>query len=169
MQNFRYALPQVVVHWLAAAAVIFLMATGMLVLEDMPNNPAKIGNITIHMGVGALAGLLVLVRIVLRKRLPAPPAAPGDGLARAGHMALNLAVLLMAVSGMLLMIQSGAIGAVFGSGALPADFHDFLPRKVHGLVAKLVLAFVALHVLAALYHQLIVRDGLLGRMSFGRK
>lgn len=169
MQNFRYAAPQVAIHWLAAAAILFLMATGMFVLESMPNDTQKIGNLVIHMSVGALAALLVIVRIVLRRRLPAPPPVPGEGLARAGHMALNLVVLLMAVSGMMLMIQSGALDAVFGGGALPADFREFLPRKVHGLVAKIVLALVAVHVLAALYHQLIVRDGLLGRMSFGRK
>lgn len=169
MQNFRYATPQVIVHWLAAAAILFLMATGILVLEDMPNDAQKLGNIAIHMGVGVLAGLLVVIRVVLRKRLPAPPIASGDRLAHVGHMAINLAVLVMALSGMMLMVQSGALGALLGNGALPADFGEFLPRKVHGLVAKIVLLLVAVHVLAALYHQFVAKDGLIGRMSFGRK
>ena len=37
MTSFRYATGQVAVHWLAAAAVLFLLLTGTLVLEDMPN------------------------------------------------------------------------------------------------------------------------------------
>ena len=32
-----------------------------------------------------------------------------------------------------------------------------------------VAASLALHVLAALYHQFVLRDGLLGRMGLGRK
>ncbi|MDP2794760.1 MAG: cytochrome b/b6 domain-containing protein [Sulfurisoma sp.] len=169
MQTFRYAVPQVAVHWLAALAVVFLLVTGTFVLADLPNDAGKLGNLAIHMAIGALAGFLVIVRVVLRRRLPAAPAAPSDKLAHAGHMALNLAVLLMAASGMVLALQSGVFDALFGGGALPADFKDFTPRKVHGLVSRLVMAFVALHVLAALYHQLIVKDGLIARMTFGKK
>ena len=36
------------------------------------------------------------------------------------------------------------------------------------LVAKLAMGLVALHVVAALYHQFVLRDGLLGRMRPGR-
>lgn len=169
MQNFRYALPQVAVHWLAALAIVFLLATGILVLEDMPNTAEKIGNLRIHMILGGLAGMLVVARIVMRRRLPAPPAMPGDKLAHAGHMALNLAILLMAASGMLLVLQSGTLDAVFGNGTLPENFKDFTPRKVHGLVAKIAMALIVLHVGAALHHQLIVKDGLLSRMRFGGK
>lgn len=169
MQNFRYALPQVAVHWLAALVIVFLLLTGAFVLEDMPNTVEKIGNLRIHMMLGALAGMLVISRIVMRLRLPAPPAMPGDKLAHAGHLALNLAILLMAASGMLLALQSGALDAVIGNGVLPENFETFTPRKVHGLVAKIAMGLIVLHLAAALYHQLIVKDGLLSRMRFGGK
>lgn len=168
MTAFRYAPSQIIVHWLAATAVVFLLLGGAFVLEDMPNNADKIGNLRIHLIVGALAGMLVIVRVVLRKRLPAPPAVPGERAARIGHIALNVVVLLMAFSGMMLALQSGLIDAVFGSGTLPQDFRVYTPRKVHGLVAKIAMALVTLHVLAALYHQFIVRDNLLARMRPGR-
>jgi cytochrome b561 len=169
MQTFRYAKPQVAVHWLAAALIVFMLATGSLVLADLPNTAEKIGSLRIHMILGALAGMLVIARIVMRKRLPAPPALPGEKLARAGHMALNLVILLMAASGMALMLQSGALDALFGSAVLPEDFKVFTPRKIHGLVSRLAMGLIALHVLAALYHQLVARDGLLWRMSFRGK
>jgi cytochrome b561 len=41
MQSFRYAKPQVAVHWLAAALIIFLLATGSLVLAGLPNTAEK--------------------------------------------------------------------------------------------------------------------------------
>ena len=75
---FRYTTRQVAVHWLAAAAVIFLLLTGTFVLEALPNDAQKIGNLRIHLLVGALAGLLVIVRIALRRRHPIAPAQPGD-------------------------------------------------------------------------------------------
>ncbi len=169
MQNFRYALPQVAVHWLAALLIGFLLVTGTFVLADMPNTAEKIGNLRIHLILGGLAGMLVITRVVMRRRLPAAPAMAGDKHAHAGHMALNLAILLMAASGMMLALQSGTLDAVFGSGVLPEDFKAFTPRKVHGLVAKITMGLIALHVAAALYHQLIVKDGLIARMTFGRK
>lgn len=82
---------------------------------------------------------------------------------------MNLLVLLMAFSGAMLALQSGLLDALWGNGTLPSDFRAFTPRRVHGLLAKLTMALVALHVLAALYHQFVLRDGLLGRMGLGRK
>jgi cytochrome b561 len=169
MQSFRYAKPQVAVHWLAAALIIFLLATGTLVLAGLPNTAEKVGSLLIHMTLGGLAGMLVIARIVMRKRLPSPPVLPGEKLARAGHMALNLVILLMAASGMMLVLQSGLLDVVFGSGVLPENFKVFTPRKIHGLVSRLAMGLIALHVLAALYHQFVTRDGLLRRMSFGGK
>jgi cytochrome b561 len=169
MQSFRYARPQIAVHWLAALAIVFLLVTGSLVLADLPNTAQKIGNLRIHMIVGALAGLLVIARIVLRKRLPAPPPVHSEKLARIGHMALNLAVLLLVISGAMLMLVSGGFDAVFGNGVLPEDFKQFTPRRIHGLASRLAMALIAIHILAALYHQFIVRDGLLGRMGLGKK
>ena len=53
--------------------------------------------------------------------------------------------------------------------ALPENFYDFIPRRVHGLLAKLLMALVLLHVAGALYHQFVQRDGLMARMGFGKR
>jgi len=168
MPTFRYAKSQIAIHWLSALLIAFLLVTGTLVLADLPNNVQKIGNLRIHMILGGIAGLLVITRIVLRKRLPAPPPVQGEKLARLGHMALNLIILLLVFSGMMLALQSGTFDAVFGSGVLPEDFKQFTPRKIHGLASRAAMALIAIHILAALYHQLIVKDGLLSRMGLGK-
>jgi cytochrome b561 len=41
-------------------------------------------------------------------------------------------------------------------------------KEVHELAAYALLALVAFHIAAALWHQFIKRDGLMGRMSFSR-
>jgi len=169
MQSFRYAKSQVAVHWLAAIVIVFLLLTGTFVLADLPNTTQKIGNLRIHMILGALAGLLVLVRIAMRRRLPAAPAVRGEKLALAGHMALNLGIILLVASGALLALQSGTFDAVFGGGMLPEDFGAYTVRKVHGLLSRVGMGLIAVHVLAALYHQILVKDGLIARMTFSKR
>lgn len=168
MQTFRYAGSQILVHWVATLAIFFLLITGTFVLSEMPNTAEKIGNLRIHLLVGGVVGLLVLARIWLRKRKAAPAPMPGYQLARFVQVSLNLGLLLLVISGTVLAIQSGTFDAVFGTGALPADYMDYLPRKVHGIVTKVVMALIALHVAGALYHQFIAKDGLLARMGIGR-
>lgn len=164
---FRYTSAQAAVHWLVATLVIFLLATGSLVLADLPNTAPKLRQLGVHMGLGALAVLLVMLRLVLRRRSPPAPAEAGGGLARIGHAGLNGVVLLMAISGAVLAVDSGALAAVFGAGSVPPDFMVFTPRKVHGLLSRVAMALIAAHVLAALYHQFILRDGRLARMRLG--
>jgi cytochrome b561 len=52
---------------------------------------------------------------------------------------------------------------------LPASFNVYPSFIAHGTIAALLTAFIALHVLAALYHQFVRRDGLFRRMFFGRR
>lgn len=169
MQSFRYTKSQVAVHWLAALLIVFLLVTSTFVMADLPNTVQKIGNLRIHTLLGALVGALVLARVVMRKRLPSGPAVQGEKLAHLGHLALNLGVLLLVASGSALALQSGAFDAVFGNGVLPEDFKLFTLRKVHGLLSRLMMGLIAVHVLAALYHQFKLKDGLIARMTFGKK
>lgn len=169
MPTFRYAISQVAVHWLAAALIVFLLVTGTFVLDPMPDDARKVANLRIHLVLGALAGLLVITRILLRRKLPVPSAAsPGDKVARLTHVALNLLVLVLVFSGAMLALQSGVFDAVFGSGPPPAGYDTYVPRRIHGLVAKLVMGLVALHVVGALFHQFVLKDRLLARMGLGR-
>lgn len=169
MRGFRYATSQILVHWVSTLAIFFLLITGTFILAELPNTADKIGNLRIHMLVGAFVGLLVLLRLWLRRRNPAPPPVAGYKLARAVRIALNAGLLILVLSGSVLAIQSGTLDAVFGTGVLPADYMDYLPRKVHGIVSKVVMGLIALHVAGALYHQLILKDRLLGRMGFGKR
>jgi cytochrome b561 len=41
-------------------------------------------------------------------------------------------------------------------------------RVVHAVAAKWLMALIVLHVAAALWHQVVRRDGLLRRMGFDR-
>lgn len=165
MSSFRYARSQIAIHWLAALIIIFLLITGTFILADLPNTASKAGNLRIHIIMGVLVGTLVVTRIVLRRIRPTPPPVAFNKLAHAGHMALNLLVLLLVASGAALALQSGAISALIGNSPFPTDFKVFNLRQVHGLLTRLTMAMIAVHILAALYHQYFLRDGVLNRMG----
>ena len=89
-----------------------------------------------------------------------------EWLSRLVHGLLYLSIFLLAASGIATLVFSGAVPALLGEGSLPS-FAGVPPRLVHGLASKLMIALVVLHVAAALYHQFIRRDRLLGRMGIG--
>ncbi|MCC2112446.1 MAG: cytochrome b/b6 domain-containing protein, partial [Hyphomicrobiales bacterium] len=126
-----------------------------------------------HFLLGGLAILLTVIRMAMKRLTAIPPtAATGNSLidraALLGHLALYGIVLLIGISGLVTALQSGALQTVFGAGgALPPNFHAYFSVEMHELFGNLLMALVALHVVAALYHQFIVRDGLFRRMWFG--
>jgi cytochrome b561 len=86
------------------------------------------------------------------------------------HLLLIIVPLGMAASGIGMLILSGAGAQLFGGapGLLP-EFERVLPRTPHGIGARMLLALVALHIGAALYHHVVLRDRLLTRLSWKRE
>lgn len=170
----RYHPVLVVLHWLIALLVLWGLVWGTFGLSALPNSsPDKIGALQGHMIIGGAILILTLSRLLVRRMTAHPPAAPtgfalADHLAPLAHGGLYLAVLAMAGSGIAMSIGGDLPAIVFGGkGSLPTDFSHMAARGVHGVVAKLLMALVALHVVAVGYHQWVRRDGLLTRMGFG--
>jgi cytochrome b561 len=172
----RYHPLLVALHWVLAFLIIAALALGALVMVNIPNSdPMKLEALRSHMAGGLVILVLMLVRLGVRVRTRKPAAASTgnpalDRLAWASHRLLYVAVLGMAGSGLFMALQAGLPAIVFaGDGVLPADFWVFPARTVHYLFSRLLMGLIALHVAGALYHALILRDGLLRRMLFGRR
>ncbi|MCX7607769.1 MAG: cytochrome b/b6 domain-containing protein [Anaerolineales bacterium] len=172
----RYHPLLVILHWLSALLVMFMLFSGMFSLKQMPNTPDKIPALALHMGLGIAILLLTVLRILVRlsTRLPAPATtgyAVLDVIGRVTHILLYVGMIGMGISGMGVASQAGLFESVFErSGApLPEDFFVYPPRYGHGYLALALLALIGLHIAAAFYHQFIRRDGLLARMGFERR
>lgn len=171
----RYHPLLVTLHWIVALLIFMALIAGTLVFSHMPTtDPNKVIALRIHVIMGVGIGALMLIRLITRQRTAHPaPASTGfplaDRLAPLAHGALYTLVFLMVASGLTLSVQSGLGNALFADAAMPADFHDYAPRAVHGLIAWLLILTIALHILAALYHTLVRRDGLMRRMGFGAR
>jgi len=171
----RYHSVHVALHWLMALLVIMMLGVGKFVMPGLsPDDPQKVFMLQVHAYIGGLLGILLVVRLIFRfTTKPPTPADAGNALlnfvAKATHFLLYLFIAGMAVSG-LGLFQMAQLPAVFsGEIPYPSDFFQYLPRMGHGLTSGLLLALVALHFGAALYHQFIRNDNLLSRMWFGKR
>jgi cytochrome b561 len=171
----RYHPLLVALHWMLAVLIVAALALGALVMVKIPNtDPMKFEALRSHMIGGSLILFLMSVRLVVRLRSehPAIPSAGHpllDRLAWASHRMLYVAVFGQALSGLFMALQTGLLGIVFGGGTLPADFWIYPIRTVHYLFSRMLMALIALHIIGALHHTLLLKDGLLRRMWFGRR
>jgi len=162
------------IHWLTAAAILGVLGTGLSL--DSASEESEIGILRVHVIFGITVFALTVLRILwwlfADRRPREAPNQPRwqAAVAWSVHRLLYLVILFMGASGIAMIALSGAGNILFGGqpGPLP-NFFDYPPRGPHGLGAWLLMALLALHIGAALYHQFILRDRLLGRMGVGRR
>lgn len=167
----RYHSLQITLHWLVVLLIFAVFIVGKL-MSRLPNDDAKLLPLAVHMALGIAILIAMIVRIFARAKYSTPAhASTGnaflDWLAKAVHLALYLFVFLMAISGVALSLQAGLTSIVFGrsGGALPQDFFDFTARALHGFIAPVLLGLIVLHIVGALYHQIVLKDDLMARMK----
>ena len=172
----RYHPALVVLHWVLAFFIIAALALGALALVKIPNaDPMKIEALRSHVSGGIIILVLMLARLLIRIRSAHPSPASADHplldrLAWASHRMFYVTVIAMALSGTAMALQTGLFDAVFfGHGRIPSDFWAFSVRRLHYALSRLLMALIALHIAGAFYHTFVLRDGLLGRMFFGRR
>lgn len=151
-----YSRLQIALHWLVFALIAqqYLFKAAMSAAWDRITEGATAGFnplVLAHVAGGALVMIFAVWRLTLRVRRGVPPAIESSKvqgiLAKLTHVGLYALIILMPVSGSV---------AWFGGVEAAAEGHKML--KI------VLLALVALHIVGALYHQFIQRDGTLARM-----
>ena len=173
----RYHPLLVALHWLMAIMILMALVFGKFALAPLDNaDPQKIEGLTGHMSIGLMIGALLALRLLTRLLSQNPPHAETgtailDRIGAATHWLFYLLIAMMVGSGIGTALSGGLFPIVFqGSGApLPANLSELPPRLAHGAISNLLILLIALHFAAALYHQFILRDGLLRRMWFGKR
>lgn len=146
-------------HWSIAALVLLQFVTGFSWGFFERGSEMRFYLFRTHIMLGSTILFLACVRLGWRLThrappLPAMPAATALA-ARMTHFLLYAAILVQPVLGLLTIT---AFGKSLGRW----------PGKAHIALSYFILAIVCLHVLAALWHHFIRRDGLLNRMSLRR-
>jgi cytochrome b561 len=163
----RYGFVAQGLHWIIAGLVV-VQVTLATIADDLPVGLDKLALLARHKSVG-ITILALAWRLI--DRPPPPPPMPRwqHTASRLTHAAFYVLLFAMPVSGWLMSSASNYPVSWFGLLQLP-DFvrpdeglKDLL-EDVHETLAKALIALAVLHVVAALKHQFIDRDGLLMRM-----
>jgi cytochrome b561 len=159
-------------HW---AIVLLIVPQYFLAeaAEELPNGLEKLQLINWHKSLGMLVLLLTLARIgwkIMNRGLPGPVGEPWQRkAAAAGHGLLYLLVLAQPISGWAMSSAANYPVTLFGWFQFPAlvaenhDLHEAL-EEVHEVLFFVMLAVAVVHIAAALYHHVVLKDGVLRRM-----
>ena len=171
----RYSRGAIVLHWLIAVLILLNIA-GAWVSEDMPK-PEQAMIMSYHKAIGIMILLLTVLLIVWRVA-HRPPALADTlkaweaALARVTHAAFYFLMLAIPLSGwaMASAFGKGKGVSIFGLITMPAlpVAHDKptaeMFYEIHEVLATMMLVLFVLHVVGALKHHFIDKDGTLRRV-----
>lgn len=172
----RYHPALVTLHWLMA---LLLLATyASIQLHEVLPRGTDLRALTksAHFMLGVLALALVVVRILTRLGTPQPEPAESpiwmQRAAQAGHFALYTWMVVLPILGWASLSAAGKPIPFFGLELPPLLGFD-MPlarnlKKIHEAVGEFGYGLIGLHVAAALVHHVVLKDGLMKRMSFRR-
>ena len=174
----RYSGVAVALHWTGAVLVFCGFALGLF-MTGLELSPAKLRYFAWHKWIGITVFLVAAMRLAWRVRFAPPPlpAAMPDWqvrAARATHALMYVLMLAIPLSGWLYSSATGISVSYLNLVPLPnlvakdKELARTLLLVHQSLNTVLALAVVA-HVGAALKHQWVDRDGLLARMSWGKR
>lgn len=160
-------------HWLIVGMII-LQVTLAFIFEGMPRGLEKIAVIGLHKSVGMTILILAILRLLWRFYNP-QPALPlhmkvyQRVLSKVTHGGLYLILFALPVSGWIMSSAAKIPVSYFGLFNFPdwvSPDKDLvrLSKDIHESLVYLLLALVSLHIAAVIWHQWIVKDGILYRM-----
>ncbi|HXK54911.1 MAG TPA: cytochrome b [Hyphomicrobiales bacterium] len=166
--NSGYGWASIALHWAVFIAVATLFILGQQLDDLEPSSQAARAIRGLHVSIGMGAAVLILARFFWRLRRGVPANLEGthltDKLAMAVRIALLATLLVLIVTGPLNVWSGGRAIAFFDLFAIPSPMgriewlHEAL-EEIHEIAANALLPLVGLHVLGALKHLVLGRDG----------
>lgn len=160
-------------HWAIAACIVLSVAFG-LISGFADTAEVTQATLAIHQSVGVTIFALAVVRVAWRLTHPAPPLLPSTPksqkiAAAATHATLYVILFALPVTGYVGLAARGRPITIFGLFDLPNVIARSLKtsaafQNVHNNLQYFLYGLLVLHIGAALYHQFVMKDGLLSRM-----
>lgn len=169
----RYTHTAVVLHWLHAVLIFFLLGWGWYMV-DLPQGPERGFAFPLHKSMGMVAFLLLLVRSLWRIfHAPAVIISPSnmDVIAQKVHRLFYLLLFLTPVMGFLSASFTGNTMKFFGltvpKPGWPDPAINDLFSSLHQWLTWCIVVFIIAHIGGGLLHSVRDRD-VLQRMRFGK-
>ena len=171
-QTTRFNLAMRVLHWSMALLIFAMIFAGLTMVRAL--EPWQLTLLGLHKSFGMLALLLLLLRFLIRIKSSTPSLPSGMStiqvkLAKFSHWLLYVLMLIIPTSGLLMQYYAARPFVVFDLFTIPAAMVPHIEyfavfREGHGLAVLLLIAVLAVHIGAALYHHFIRKDGVLKSM-----
>ena len=169
----RYSGVAQLLHWLISLLII-LQFVFVWSAEALPRGDTQTTLMLLHKSSGMTVLGLAIVRIIWRfvRRPPEFPSTMSNAeqwLARITHWSLYLLILAMPLSGWLMSSAGDNSTEWFGLFTFPdimsknESLHELL-EEAHELLGWVLFAFALFHIMAALWHAVAKKDGILQRM-----
>lgn len=164
----RYSRVLIAIHWLTALLILAAWFTSEGGRQVRLNPPL------LHFGFGLAVLMLVAPRLIARWLGGAPRAENTQGpwlnlLTQAGHAVLYAFMIGLPITGWYAASRMGVPVSFFGISlpaiAAPVQGAPGLIAEIHETGGTLILLLSGLHAMIALWHQFVLRDGTLERMS----
>lgn len=173
----RYTLVAICLHWLLAAAIVASLCVGFY-MSDLSFSKQRLVLFNWHKWAGVTILALSAARLLWRLSHRPPPDAPMPGwqriAARSTHTLLYLLFFAVPLVGWAYSSAAGFPVVLYGVLPLPSFVPEdkslsLLIKPWHAYLAYTMAALIVVHVAAALKHQFVDRDGLIGRMWPSRR
>lgn len=172
MPRTKYDVVAMALHWVIAILMIVMIFFG----EDLMEEDGGMLLPSLHVSIGATVLVLSVLRLLWRVMNPPPPLPAGMApwehtVSKLTHVLFYVLMIGLPLTGWLafpefLREEASMSGVnIFGVFGVPlAPNLGELPKVIHEIGSKVAMVLVFLHVVAALKHQFIDRDGVLRRM-----
>ncbi len=161
-------------HWLSALIVLGLLLLGFW-MTTLPYTPFKLEIYALHKSFGITIIALTLIRASWKiYNAPPPPLQTHTKTERIAaktiHRVLYISLLAMPISGWVMSSSGNFPNNFFGLWDLPniAPKNEEIfeiSKQVHELIAYILIASIALHIIGAIKHHIIDKDTTLKRMG----
>ena len=180
----RYDRVQVILHWLIAAIILFMIALGLYMVELPKQSELPAGEESVrafyfllHKSMGITVAILIILRVGWRLTHKAPPLPDTvskwqQKAAGAVHVLLYAVMIAMPLSGFMQSIFSKYDTKFWGivlprmaeaDNAMRENFN-----QVHECLAFLLIGLIVIHLAAAIKHRLSGTE-ITDRMSLGKE
>lgn len=171
-----YSKRMVIIHWLTLALLIVAWYLGDALVDARVEKDATLIGYFAHALMGGAILLLTILRMTFRGVDGTPPPVGNsvmDIVARGVHHGLYVLLILLSITGFMTLLTSTVGMALVTNAAilLPAEYTgpSVIPHTVHEILVTVMMVVVLVHILGAIKHQFIMKDGLMKRMSLRRK
>ncbi len=174
----RYSGFQIALHWIIALIIVGMVPVGLVMTRLDPSNLTNL-LYELHKSFGLIVFGLVMIRIVARLVLGAPPLEPGMPrwqitAARFSHGALYVLMVLVPLTGWAATSACCAPVNLFWTIPLTLPIGGGFDTAgpiflLHNIFTMAMVVLVLVHAAAALYHHYSMKDDTLRKMMPGKR